>query len=1286
MKKTNHRFQTVAGIAVLAAATGLANAGTLVVNSFANGTDAASGISPSITYTHLVDVNTDDGGATINGVVFNNTGSYTLTGAGLTFQDHNSPANDVTGSGLEDLLDDFLFNGDPATLTLSGLTAGETYKLRLYVGGFGSNEQTFSFDDTAVPTVVTNVPRNAGADAVPGSIDYTYTLGAGDTDLQVIIDPSSGSNVGSFHFYGFSNEGPPVGPTTGYSMPITFTNYSGRATLDNFPVLVKLTTANTANYGGFLDTTDGYDLRFWSNSELTGTELAYEVESFDSSGTSYIWVKVPSFSHNGTIWASWGEPDFNSQQGYTTDGSVWSEGFVGVWHMTEKDVQDSTSNNYHGTGHENTATAAGHVGQGLTFDGAGDYVGLGSGVNPLDSLVSWSLEWWHNQAADHGNGGVLSVDPYNDTGNRFICQNSVGLVYADGWRFSGGPWPEDSTWHHFVLSKNGSAWTLYKDGVEWKNASAAWTMGSTEMRFARHANDAYATYWKGLLDEVRAADAPRSADWAWACYMNQGESHASFVEYGAVSEVGGGIVWSDTDTTNIVQTAAWASATVNTNLTEAVLVWDTSDQGTDSTNDWPVANRLSLGAQSAGDVTAQMTGLSSDTEYTWRFHGETGSTNGWSDATTFRTKFGAAQVPVFTNATVVGVSIELGWQDNASGETGYVLQRAEAPGGPYTFSTILPANTTSYEDAGLDLLTAYYYQLAATNTANGSGTGFAACQTNATTDSTLDGVADTILFNFDNDVAESSLNLFSPVDVNEFVGDGVVVSDLEVISGDRQVRVSGGQAQAKAQKNGITHRFTVTIPGDISMYFTELSFDVGRRGLDPSANAWQVTTSAGSATPASGTTSVNPTSITVSLGGLVGLSGTNVTFTILETASGNNSTWSHGTYLDNLELTGGIEAPPAFAWSNEVTTSISSTSALATAEVGSALTETVLVWEEAATAPSPLPGSTNDWSYRASLGPTNAGSVSAQMTGLASDTEYLWRFYGVDATTSAWSSAASFSTGLSTGQAPSFVSAVGTVSGLGILLNWIDNADFETGYVLRRAEAPGGPYSFSTNLPMNTTSYEDEGLSLSTTYYYQLAATNAATGTSTGFASCQTNAATTDGTLDGVADTIIFNFDDNDAVVDVNEFVGQGVVVSDFVHLRPGDPTTIRLANGRAEALAKSPDVTHQFTVTVPPGLTLHFEELSFDVGFRGGDPLRNDWEVVLSDGAATPSSGSSLVSSTSVTVALTGLDELSDTDVTFTVLEKAGNNNNSWTMGTHLDNLKLTGRILPSGTMFMFR
>ena len=191
-----------------------ATAGTLVLNPFADGFDASSGISNSITYTHLVDVNTNDGGATINGVFFDNTGSYTLNGAGNTFQNYDSPADNA--SGLEDLLDDFLYNGNPATLTLSGLTPGETYKLRLYVGGFGGSLQDFTFDDTVGPTLVDDIPRDAGNGSVPGSIDYTYTLGVGDTDLVMTVAPVDGSNT--FHFYGFSNEVVPEPSTLGLGL------------------------------------------------------------------------------------------------------------------------------------------------------------------------------------------------------------------------------------------------------------------------------------------------------------------------------------------------------------------------------------------------------------------------------------------------------------------------------------------------------------------------------------------------------------------------------------------------------------------------------------------------------------------------------------------------------------------------------------------------------------------------------------------------------------------------------------------------------------------------------------------------------------------------------------------------------------------------------------------------------------------------------------------------------------------------------------------------------------
>ncbi len=95
------------------------------------------------------------------------------------------------------------------------------------------------------------------------------------------------------------------------------------------------------------------------------------------------------------------------------------------------------------------------------------------------------------------------------------------------------------------------------------------------------------------------------------------------------------VVWSDLDTTNITYTEAWATATVNTNLTEAVLVWDETDQGMGSTNAWP--NRLSLGSQDAGEVTGQMTDLSEGTPYVWRLYGESAETNGWSGAVAFDT-------------------------------------------------------------------------------------------------------------------------------------------------------------------------------------------------------------------------------------------------------------------------------------------------------------------------------------------------------------------------------------------------------------------------------------------------------------------------------------------------------------------------------------------------------------------------------------------------------------------------------------------------------------------------
>ena len=182
-----------------------AQAGVLTVNNFANGTDAATGIDSANTYTHAIDILQSGPAAVVNGVTFDNTlGSYTLADTPNNFGTNTGGNNGADpASEIYKMLDTFKYNGKPSVLTVSGLTPGETYKLRLYVTSWTGTLVDFSFDDTAVPTVVQDQDRGAGQ-ALPSSFDYVYTLGAADTDLQVTVSPDNGNDT--FHFFGFTNE------------------------------------------------------------------------------------------------------------------------------------------------------------------------------------------------------------------------------------------------------------------------------------------------------------------------------------------------------------------------------------------------------------------------------------------------------------------------------------------------------------------------------------------------------------------------------------------------------------------------------------------------------------------------------------------------------------------------------------------------------------------------------------------------------------------------------------------------------------------------------------------------------------------------------------------------------------------------------------------------------------------------------------------------------------------------------------------------------------------------
>jgi hypothetical protein len=136
------------------------------------------------------------------------------------------------------------------------------------------------------------------------------------------------------------------GGSTLYSKTITVNSGQVNSTLTDFPLLVSIsgdTNLMTVANGGHVANTDGSDIFF---TDSAGTTIySYEIESYDgSTGTLVAWVKVPSIA-DGTvirIWYGGGSVSGNAED-------VWSNSYQAVWHMTEADAVDSTSNDNDGT-------------------------------------------------------------------------------------------------------------------------------------------------------------------------------------------------------------------------------------------------------------------------------------------------------------------------------------------------------------------------------------------------------------------------------------------------------------------------------------------------------------------------------------------------------------------------------------------------------------------------------------------------------------------------------------------------------------------------------------------------------------------------------------------------------------------------------------------------------------------------------------------------------------------------------------------------------------------------
>ena len=178
---------------------------------------------------------------------------------------------------------------------------------------------------------------------------------------------------------------------------LTFNNGGSGEDLVNFPVLVVLNSSRI-NYS--LTQANGEDIRFI---DADGTTvLAHEIEEWNPSGNSYIWVNVPRVDAGSSvdyIMLYYDHP--GAADGQDAD-NTWEPNYRGVWHLKEDPsgaatIADSTINNNHGVA-ETTMDAshqvAGLMGPGLDFDGVDDRVTIGNDASLDFDVNSFSYSAW----------------------------------------------------------------------------------------------------------------------------------------------------------------------------------------------------------------------------------------------------------------------------------------------------------------------------------------------------------------------------------------------------------------------------------------------------------------------------------------------------------------------------------------------------------------------------------------------------------------------------------------------------------------------------------------------------------------------------------------------------------------------------------------------------------------------------------------------------------------------------------------------------------------------------
>ena len=378
--------------------------------------------------------------------------------------------------------------------------------------------------------------------------------GASATALATTIDPSN------------------------YSCSMSISPAAGKVTStisENFPLLVRLSSTRQLGFDPAECGVNGADLRF---ALADGTLLAHEIDTWNQTGESLVWVNVPSLAADTKVIAYWGVRD-SSLAPAVNPADTWPD-FIGVWHLGEGNatVHDSSGNGYDAV--NLSAVAAGKdpkIGgcvscSNLFVTEVFDFTSS-TAVKPLIdrsklTITSWAtIDDFDRSSEDNygnaknarvdianklsgwgdGNGG-FSLRFFEDNGYAAIPAPFYGITINSGTGGSGvDNWNTKTSstggkWRYFTYTMDGKVAVKYENatvvesstrghGILGPDVTVPLKFGASDT----HSGKANTGLVVVRMDELRIRNGAASAAWVAADYAQQNSD--TFLEYGAVTSV-----------------------------------------------------------------------------------------------------------------------------------------------------------------------------------------------------------------------------------------------------------------------------------------------------------------------------------------------------------------------------------------------------------------------------------------------------------------------------------------------------------------------------------------------------------------------------------------------------------------------------------------------------------------------------------------------------------------------------------------------------------------------------